>query len=294
MPGNQINVESNMSDQSSTASGEAILTPTQSENGFEDHNDTISSSSYGSGMITPTASEDSRVSNWLSFDALSLESVSEDDVSAIDVPSSECQGYYGSLLAEIKREDKAMVEEITLEDWRAQPHRQKRISRELRMIHEDETLPYISVSPIDGCLDKCLACLEGSPESPYAGGIFWLYMAFPDEYPVKPLSIRFITPVYHPNIDPETGVICCDIFEEAWSPVLTAYSVLLSVLSLLHSPDPDDPLLPDIARGFKLDYLGYCKSAHVYTEQYAQDPRPETSHLFPPPRETTPRIASDH
>ena len=283
-----------MTNQSSMILGGAILTPTQCDNGFEEINDADLFTGYSSGIMTPNASEDSRISDWLGFDALSLDGASENNASAIDAPpSSESQTYYGSLLAEIKREDKAMVGEVALGNWQAQTHRQRRISRELRMIHEDENLPYVSISPIGGSLNKCLACLEGSPDSPYAGGVFWLYMTFPERYPTTPVSIRFITPVYHPNIDPETGVICCDIFEESWSPILNAYNVLISVLSLLHSPDADDPLCPDVARCFKQDYLGYCKSAHIYTEQYAQDPRPATSHLFPPPRVPNPGSGSD-
>jgi ubiquitin-conjugating enzyme E2 D/E len=282
-----------MSDQSAAVSEEALLTPTQSIDGFED--DETSSSGYSSGVITPTASEDSSVPDWLGcFAALSIESASPSCGTISDPPAAKLQFYYGGLLALIKQEDKALVEEVAPEDWEARPKRERRIFKELRMIHEDETLPYISIAPIDGSVDNCLACLEGSPDSPYAGGVFWIHMTFPERYPCKPVSIRFITPVYHPNIDGETGIICCDLFEEAWSPVFTAYTVLLSVLSLLHSPDAEDPLIPDIGRCFMQDYLSYCRSAHVYTEEYARGFRPDTSTLFPPSKPRISSNASDH
>ncbi|MFS7917489.1 putative ubiquitin-conjugating enzyme E2, ubiquitin-conjugating enzyme/RWD [Helianthus anomalus] len=37
------------------------------------------------------------------------------------------------------------------------------------------------------------------------------------------------------------------ILKEQWSPALTISKVLLSICSLLTDPNPDDPLVPEIA-----------------------------------------------
>ena len=37
-------------------------------------------------------------------------------------------------------------------------------------------------------------------DSSYAGGKFKLLLSIPQEYPFKPPSLRFLTPIYHPNI----------------------------------------------------------------------------------------------
>lgn len=47
--------------------------------------------------------------------------------------------------------------------------------------------------------------------------------------------------VWHPNVSSQTGAICLDILKDQWSPALTIKTALLSVQSLLCSPEPSDP-----------------------------------------------------
>lgn len=47
-------------------------------------------------------------------------------------------------------------------------------------------------------------------------------------------------------------------------------SVLLSICSLLTDPNPDDPLVPDIARIYKTDKSKYADTAKEWTRKYAQ------------------------
>ncbi|KKM85981.1 hypothetical protein LCGC14_1283580 [marine sediment metagenome] len=115
---------------------------------------------------------------------------------------------------------------------------------------------------------KWKATIFGPPNSPYAGGTFFLDIHFPQEYPFKPPKFRFITRIYHPNISGE-GYICLDILKEQWSPALTVAKVLLSICSLLDDPNPDDPLVPDIAREYKESVERYKATAREWTHQYA-------------------------
>ena len=57
-------------------------------------------------------------------------------------------------------------------------------------------------------------------ESPYAGGVFFLTIHFPTDYPFKPPKVNFTTRIYHPNIN-SNGSICLDILRDQWSPALT-------------------------------------------------------------------------
>ena len=45
--------------------------------------------------------------------------------------------------------------------------------------------------------------------------------------------------------------------------------VLLSISSLLTDPNPDDPLVPDIANQYKADRQKYDASAREWTRKYA-------------------------
>ncbi|MBZ3879489.1 Ubiquitin-conjugating enzyme E2 D1 [Sciurus carolinensis] len=103
--------------------------------------------------------------------------------------------------------------------------------------------------------DKAVFCRcwrSKKPDSAYQGGVFFLTVHFPTDYPFKPPKIAFTTKIYHPNIN-SNGSICLDILRSQWSPALTVSKVLLSICSLLCDPNPDDPLVPDIAQIYKSD-----------------------------------------
>ncbi|KAM4874264.1 ubiquitin-conjugating enzyme E2 D4 isoform 8-T8 [Thomomys bottae] len=112
------------------------------------------------------------------------------------------------------------------------------------------------------------ATIMGPNESPYQGGVFFLTIHFPTDYPFKPPKVAFTTKIYHPNIN-SNGSICLDILRSQWSPALTVSKVLLSICSLLCDPNPDDPLVPEIAHTYKADREKYNRLAREWTQKYA-------------------------
>lgn len=61
---------------------------------------------------------------------------------------------------------------------------------------------------------------QAQSDSPYSGGVFFLAIHFPTDYPFKPPKVNFTTRIYHPNIN-SNGSICLDILRDQWSPALT-------------------------------------------------------------------------
>ena len=51
--------------------------------------------------------------------------------------------------------------------------------------------------------------------------------------------------------------------------LLCSFAVLLSICSLLCDPNPDDPLVPDIARTYKTERQKYNELAQEWTRKYA-------------------------
>ncbi|KJH48421.1 e1-like protein-activating enzyme Gsa7p/Apg7p [Dictyocaulus viviparus] len=126
-----------------------------------------------------------------------------------------------------------------------------RITKELQDLGRDPPAQ-CSAGPVGDDLFHWQATIMGPPESPYQGGVFFLTIHFPTDYPFKPPKVAFTTRIYHPNIN-SNGSICLDILRSQWSPALTISKVLLSICSLLCDPNPDDPLVPEIARIYKTD-----------------------------------------
>ncbi|KAL4066976.1 ubiquitin-conjugating enzyme/RWD-like protein [Scleroderma yunnanense] len=144
----------------------------------------------------------------------------------------------------------------------------KRINKELIDLGRDPPSS-CSAGPLDTSnMFAWQATIMGPGDSPYAGGVFFLSITFPTDYPFKPPKVSFTTKIYHPNIN-ANGSICLDILRDQWSPALTISKVLLSICSMLTDPNPDDPLVHDIAHLYKTDRPRYEATAREWTRKYA-------------------------
>lgn len=95
----------------------------------------------------------------------------------------------------------------------------------------------------------------------YGGGNFSARLRFPPTYPLSPPTMTFMSPVpFHPNIY-EDGRVCISILHEPgedqwgyekaserWSPVQTPETILVSVVSLLYSPNDESPANVEAAK----------------------------------------------
>ena len=213
--------------------------------------------------------------------------------------------HYGERLAPIKSQDENywLANSIRmLGQANSQSSAAKRMFFELRNIRAGK-VPFVSAVPLDDNLAKILASIEGPPETPYEGGVFFITVKLSEIDPFGPPLMRFHTKIYHPNISPQ-GHICAD-YKEKWNAVLSAGiskspvrdakalwyppksddarwslgALLTALCGLLASPDVDDPLVPEIAQKYLEDYDEYCENARFYTQRYATGPRPEYQDL---------------
>jgi len=147
------------------------------------------------------------------------------------------------------------------------------MKRELEML-TNEPPPGISCWNINDKLDELRASILGNEESPFESGIFKLEINIPNRYPFEPPVIKFITPIYHPNID-NGGRICLDLLKMkpkgCWRPSLNIATLLKSIQLLMSHPNPQDPLMADIANEFSSNKCLFVKKAKEWTQKYAMD-----------------------
>jgi len=105
--------------------------------------------------------------------------------------------------------------------------------------------------------------IMGPPDTYYEGGFFKASLSFPKDYPIRPPKMKFISEIWHPNVETD-GSVCISILhepgddkygyerpEERWLPIHTVETILLSVISILSDPNPDSPANVDAAKEFR-------------------------------------------
>ncbi|RIA85853.1 ubiquitin-conjugating enzyme/RWD-like protein [Glomus cerebriforme] len=143
----------------------------------------------------------------------------------------------------------------------------KRINVELRNINLDQT---VNAGPIGNNLFHWMATVNGPSGSPYSGGVFFLEIRIPANYPWKPPKINFTTKIYHPNID-SSGNIGMEDLNYLWSPAITIPQLISLISSLLTTPNSDIILEPEIAHVRRTDRARYEDTAREWTTKYASE-----------------------
>jgi ubiquitin-conjugating enzyme E2 A len=140
----------------------------------------------------------------------------------------------------------------------------KRLNKELERIKKSPITGIIINEPED--IMRWNATIIGPPDSPYENGLFHMLIRYDEDYPVKAPSIKFLTPMYHPNIYRD-GKICIDILQSEWSPSQNIGSILLSIMSLLTDPNPSSPANREAAELYSKDKTVYEKKVREHIEE---------------------------
>ncbi|XP_023268984.1 uncharacterized protein LOC111660082 [Seriola lalandi dorsalis] len=143
----------------------------------------------------------------------------------------------------------------------------RRIMEELKSLH-CHPHPYFTVFPSESDFTFWKILMEGPPDTPYEKGVFELFCQFGSDYPVKPPTVRFVTRIYHCNIN-SVGRICHNIFDRNYNSLITMRDILDAVYGLLIVPEPQDPLDSILAEEFMTSQKVYEEQAKKHTEETA-------------------------
>ncbi|KAG9697826.1 hypothetical protein KCU95_g3327, partial [Aureobasidium melanogenum] len=114
--------------------------------------------------------------------------------------------------------------------------------------------------------------IEGPPETPYEGCAFLLYLEMPENFPAFPPQGRFVTPVFHPNIN-RHGRICHSIFDRDWTTNTTLKNVLDTVYGLLLQAETGDAVHTTVTLGFHHDEVAFAEEARRYARKHGSKSR---------------------
>lgn len=142
----------------------------------------------------------------------------------------------------------------------------KRLMKELEKINAEDNIGITILSPKNSSDNIFIwnVVIDGPKDTPYEDGKFELLFKFDTDYPLRPPSVRFITPIIHINVYFD-GKICIDILQDQWAPSLSVRTILYSLMSLLNEPNPNSPANRKLTDLYEKNITEYTKTikAHV-------------------------------
>ncbi len=90
--------------------------------------------------------------------------------------------------------------------------------------------------------------MTGPRNSPYKKGVFSISITFPEDYPYGAPSVRFNTPIFHPNVWPD-GSLCWHDDDTTGSKYF-ADVMIGAINTLLEEPNPSSPANSEAAELF--------------------------------------------
>lgn len=151
------------------------------------------------------------------------------------------------------------------------------LKKQFEDLHQDDSL--FSVELIDDDFFKWEVWFVGPSGTLYENGSFHAVLTFPEDFPNKPPHMRFVEDMWHPNIYPD-GTVCISILhpagpdiynqqesaDERWRPILGVETIMMSVISMLGSPNLDSPANVDAAVEMRLNPDFYKKKVRRLVE----------------------------
>ena len=152
----------------------------------------------------------------------------------------------------------------------------KRIKKEYRDINK---YPISNLGITAGLFEEddifnWFVSLLGPKDTSYSGGLFYLRVIFPEDYPNSAPDFIFITPIYHLNVNPSQkkegnerlGHLNIKIW---WKPEITIRQLLTQLAFIIYNPNPDNAYELDRVIEYKFKRALYEEKAKYFTKKYA-------------------------
>ena len=112
----------------------------------------------------------------------------------------------------------------------------QRIEKEMNDLKTSEHVAVTKAERIENNDLLWKVVFEGPDESPYEDGIFTLKFIFPEDYPTHGPEARFMTPMFHPNVNAKKDNHVCINLLNKWDEGRTLEDVILGIYDILLNP----------------------------------------------------------
>ena len=144
------------------------------------------------------------------------------------------------------------------------------IKEQMEYLTKSENVPVNKVERIDNNDLLWKVIFDGPEESPYEDGIFTLKFIFPNDFPKSGPEARFITPMFHPNIDPKKDQHVCINLLNNWDENRTIEDVILGIFDILINPTTINAYPNEATALLAKHYDEYYDKVEEYTYKYAK------------------------
>lgn len=113
----------------------------------------------------------------------------------------------------------------------------KRLTKEYMNIMKSPP-PFIIAKPLESNILEWHYVITGPPDSPYHNGEYHGVLIFPSEYPLKPPSIKMITPNGRFKTNFRLCLSMSDYHPKTWNPAWSVSTILTGLLSFMLEDTP--------------------------------------------------------
>ena len=151
-----------------------------------------------------------------------------------------------------------------------------RIRSELKDLQENPILNIAATVglPNPSNIYEWRCTISGPADTPFGGGLFYLKILFPKDYPNTKPEVCFITPIYHINVNPTPGLsepvghVCISTLNW-WNSNCTIRQVLTDIFALFWLSNPESPYGLNRAEEMRKNLDLYNAKCRHYTQKYA-------------------------
>lgn len=120
---------------------------------------------------------------------------------------------------------------------------------------------------------KWKVTIIGASDSSYKFGLFFMEFTFQNDYPEKPPKIRFLTPIYHLNVnsrnDQELGLIQPILINKWWNSSNNIMELASKIFTLFYFQYPEYAFEIERAKEYKENKSLFEEKAKYFNQKYA-------------------------